>query len=85
MRQSLIAQVSLYEIAYQRYNKDPFFLSVLQPVSYTHLDVYKRQQLTPWRFPLTADKAGLTYEDLTGDGTPYHPCFRPRQHSRHVD
>ena len=27
-------------------------------------------QLTPWRFPLTADKAGLTYEDLTGDGTP---------------
>ena len=22
-------------------------------------------QLTPWRFPLTADKAGLTYEDLT--------------------
>lgn len=28
--ESLIAQVSLYEIAYQRYNKDPFFLSVLQ-------------------------------------------------------
>lgn len=27
-------------------------------------------QLTPWRFPLTADKAGLTYEDLTGDDTP---------------
>ena len=28
--ESLIAQVSLYEIACQRYNNDPFFLSVLQ-------------------------------------------------------
>lgn len=28
--ESLIAQASLYEIAYQRYNNDPFFMNVLQ-------------------------------------------------------
>lgn len=27
-------------------------------------------KLTPWRFPLVTDKAAITYEDLTGDGTP---------------
>lgn len=27
-------------------------------------------RLTPWRFPLVTDKSAITYEDLTGDGTP---------------
>ena len=38
-------------------DKDSFYEDKLTPVSYTHLDVYKRQEQRIWKMPPSEDRA----------------------------
>ena len=54
-----------------------FLMSVsIKPVSYTHLDVYKRQALNSWSFLMPPPMPKITSPSFVPIGTSMSPVFR---------